>query len=107
MALTVQSSPSPPSFCVISDGIKVYKDKIRRTAGGSLPGKGKIIKSIKYCVLGTCVDYTMCLQLMILDHQTPQLLHQFPANTKPSSRAQLKRKAFINKHQGLRITYIV
>lgn len=44
MALAVHSSSSPPSFCVISDGSKVYKDKIRRTAGGSLPSKGKIIK---------------------------------------------------------------
>ena len=37
-------SSSPPSFCVISDGIKVYKDKVKRTAGGSLYDKGKIIK---------------------------------------------------------------
>ena len=45
MAVTLQSS-SPPSFCVISDGIKVYKDKIRRTAGGSIYDRGKIIKGI-------------------------------------------------------------
>jgi len=38
------ASPPSPSFCVISDGIKLYKDKIKRSAGGCLSEKGKIIK---------------------------------------------------------------
>ena len=61
----------------------------------------KVINSLEYVHMMYSV-----LQLRI-DHHSHPLLHPYPVNIKLSSKVLVKTKAFIDKHRGLRITYIV